>query len=339
MNFKFNNWRLISPKFLAQQFDNLTRQIAVEGEIPAGWSWSALVSAAGNNDVITLYPAENGLCADLTDDMLAFGNEYYYFQLRAENGEKTKHTNVVTVYIPASLSGHGEWPELPSEFAQAEARLRDIASHPPIPGADGEHWALWSYELQEYVLSDFPLPEGSGGSFNIHSLTAEDDLADADETAFYDDSAQTQRKTTWQNIKAKLKAYFDDLFVSKVAGKGLSTNDYTDEDKEKVSTAIPEAPIDGKQYARKDGAWAEVHGGGGQGWTTEQIDLLEAVFEKLGFTDAEGVAIAAMLIDSLRGGVVPEEPITITFDGTTAVISGLASLNTTFSGTTAIIGG
>lgn len=31
----------------------------------------------------------------------------------------------------------------------------------------------------------------------------------------------------------------------------------------KVNAAIPDAPSDGKQYARKDGAWEEVSGGGG----------------------------------------------------------------------------
>lgn len=101
---------------------------------------------------------------------------------------------------------------------------------------------------------------------------------------------------------------------------------------------IPEAPIDGKQYARQNGEWTEVQRASGQGWTTEQIDLLEAVFEKLVYTDAEGGAIAAQLIESLRGGVTPEEPITITFDGTKAVISGLGNTTITYSGATAKIG-
>ena len=33
-------------------------------------------------------------------------------------------------------------------------------------------------------------------------------------------------------------------------------------------TVLPEAPLDGKQYARKDGAWSEVEGGGGGGGYT-----------------------------------------------------------------------
>lgn len=78
--------------------------------------------------------------------------------------------------------------------------------------------------------------------------------------------------------------------------------------------------------------------GGGGGWTDEQIDLLEAVFEKLAYTDAQSGVLAAQLIESLRGGVIPEEPITITFDGTKAVISGLGNTAITYSVTTAKIG-
>lgn len=42
--------------------------------------------------------------------------------------------------------------------------------------------------------------------------TAETDLADADKVPFYDDSATAKRSTTWSNIKAKLKTYFDEIY-------------------------------------------------------------------------------------------------------------------------------
>ena len=62
----------------------------------------------------------------------------------------------------------------------------------------------------------------------------ETELADGDYVPFYDTSATTKKKTLWSSIKAKLKAYFDSLYVGKVSGKGLSTNDYTTADKNKV---------------------------------------------------------------------------------------------------------
>ncbi len=45
----------------------------------------------------------------------------------------------------------------------------------------------------------------------------------------------------------------------------------TIEDNVISATGIPDAPVDGKQYARQDGAWEEVKGGGGGSTTLEQI--------------------------------------------------------------------
>ena len=330
MILKFENWCISAPSLEEMmQYDNLSDRIIIDGSIPEDYSfWSLLVRVGGNENTISLAPVDGKLGVILNADMLAYGNVFYDFQLRGENGEKTKYTNVVTVYIPASLSGHGEWPELPSEFAQAEARLRDINAHPPIPGEDNEHWALWSYELQAYVLSDFPLPEGGGGSFNIHSLASEDDITEADELPFYDESAHGQRKTTWANIKAKLKAYFDSLFVAKVAGKGLSTNDYTNEDKEKVGTAIPEAPSDGKQYARKDGEWTEVTGGGGETDLSGVVaclndikSLLDKAYYKPEYADVLPTLKAQLAQHIEAITPQPEDP-DIEQDGSTLIIRG-----------------
>ena len=46
------------------------------------------------------------------------------------------------------------------------------------------------------------------------SDTAETDLADGDYVPFYDTSATAKKKTLWSNIKAKLKAYFDGIYVT-----------------------------------------------------------------------------------------------------------------------------
>lgn len=70
----------------------------------------------------------------------------------------------------------------------------------------------------------------------------ETDLDGQDKFPFYDNSASAKRHTTFGNIKAKLKEYFDSLYVAAVAGKGLSTNDYDDTEKAKVA-AIPAVSV------------------------------------------------------------------------------------------------
>lgn len=59
------------------------------------------------------------------------------------------------------------------------------------------------------------------------------------------------------------------------------------------------------------------------------------------YVDYDANDMLAQLAEDIEdlGSVVPEEPIAITFDGTTAKISGLNSLNINYSGTTVEIGG
>ena len=56
--------------------------------------------------------------------------------------------------------------------------------------------------------------EDTGGAgMDIHGLTAENTIADADEFPFYDASAAGNRKTVWSNIRAKLKNAFDSIYA------------------------------------------------------------------------------------------------------------------------------
>jgi hypothetical protein len=52
---------------------------------------------------------------------------------------------------------------------------------------------------------------------------------------------------------------------------GLNTGDYMHLTATEYSTIVLEAPIDGKQYARKNGGWVEVTGGGGGGGTMATV--------------------------------------------------------------------
>ena len=169
---KFENWHIANQgELLARQFDNLTRELRVEGDIPEGWTWDLLIQAGKNLDIISLSQSGDALRVTLTAEMLALDG-YYALQLRGTQGEKVQHTNVLQVYVPESLSGDAQWPELPSEFSQAEAAIRELNAHPPIPGDEG-FWLTWDLEAQQYSKSGLPLPDvavGADGGYYTPSV-------------------------------------------------------------------------------------------------------------------------------------------------------------------------
>ena len=160
----FNNWTITVTGLIARQYDNLSRRIDVEGNLPDGYTWQLLVQSGGNADIILLEATENGVGALLTADNLSRAGEYY-FQLRGileADGVTRRHTNVVKASIPESLTGIGTWPEVPTEFAQVEARILELYQHPPIPGSNS-YWLVWDADKDEYVESQLALPDVSVG--------------------------------------------------------------------------------------------------------------------------------------------------------------------------------
>ena len=159
----FDDWLLKKDEgpVIARQYDNLTRRLEILGDIPEGWSWTLLVQADKHLDLIALTPMEGGLGVDLTAEMLAVSG-YYTVQLKGVRGELVRHTNQVRIFIPDSLSGDANWPEVPSEFSQIEANIRALGAHPPVPGDKG-YWLVWDLERGEYVTSALPLPDVSVG--------------------------------------------------------------------------------------------------------------------------------------------------------------------------------
>lgn len=165
---QFQDWTIRAEgQVLARQYDNLTRELRIEGDLPQGWDWDLLVQAEEMLDIIRLTPGENSLSVTLTAEMLALSG-FYLLQLRGTQGEKVRHTNSIRVFVPESLSGDAQWPELPTAFSQAEADIRTLNAHPPIPGADG-FWQLWDLEAEQYLPSELPLPAGGAGSGNVSS--------------------------------------------------------------------------------------------------------------------------------------------------------------------------
>ena len=163
----FENWKIwqsLQDAATARQYDHLSRRIDVEGDLPGGYVWQLLVQCGPHADTVLLEPTEKGVGALLTADNLSVPGEYY-LQLRgvlAADGTEKRHTNIISVYIPESLTGLGTWPEVPTEFAQTEARILELYRHPPVPGSNG-CWLVWDADRDEYVESQLSLPDVSVG--------------------------------------------------------------------------------------------------------------------------------------------------------------------------------
>lgn len=158
----FSDWTIKTDgDLIARQYDNLSRELLVMGTLPEGWAWELLIQAGGSVNVIALSPRKGGVGVTLTAEMLTKAG-LYALQLRGGRGEEVRHTNVIQVVVPTSLVGDATWPELPSEFSQAEANIRALNAHPPYAGSNG-YWMIWDLETGDYVESQLPLPEVSVG--------------------------------------------------------------------------------------------------------------------------------------------------------------------------------
>ena len=180
----FSDWVLSKPQggLLGYQYDNLTRELVVQGDLPEGWTWDMLVSANGNSDTWPLALGDGQASITLTDDNLSVRGEYY-LQLRGTNGDQVRHTNVITAYNSRSLSGAGQWPTLPTEWIQAEKDIKELNAHPPVPGSNG-YWLLWDLSSHSYQESDLPVPVGPAGPPNVLEIgTVETLPADQQATA------------------------------------------------------------------------------------------------------------------------------------------------------------
>ena len=180
----FSDWVLSKPQggLLGYQYDNLTRELVVQGDLPEGWTWDILVSASGKGDTWPLTLGDGQASITLTDDNLSVRGEYY-LQLRGTNGDQVRHTNVITAYNSRSLSGAGQWPTLPTEWIQAEKDIKELNAHPPVPGSNG-YWLLWDLSSHSYQESDLPVPVGPAGPPNVLEIgTVETLPADQQATA------------------------------------------------------------------------------------------------------------------------------------------------------------
>ena len=157
LTFSFSCWHIeASEGILGRQYDNLAHSIVVVGSLPEGYTWDMLVECRGNYNVIPLTVNDTGASATLTADQLALTG-YYDFQLRGTQSGVIHHTNTTQVFIPDTIVGPGTWPVLPTEFSEAEAAIKELNAHPPVPGENG-YWMLWDLDTHSYVQSQLVVP-------------------------------------------------------------------------------------------------------------------------------------------------------------------------------------
>lgn len=125
---------------------------------------------------------------------------------------------------PDSALTEEEYAESPVVEADRAAALAD--NPPKIVEVEGvQYWAFWNEATKQYVTSEYPArgekgdPGDSGGGSNVNIVQG------------------TGQSTT--NVMSQ-KAVTDELGkkVNAEEGKGLSTNDYTNEEKTKVTSAV-----------------------------------------------------------------------------------------------------
>ena len=80
--------------------------------------------------------------------------------LFGKNGSQEVPTNVVSLRLEKSNT---LWEkDAPEPQPSWLTKIIDLNNHPPIPGDNG-YWLLWDTDKDEYVESDLPLPDVSGG--------------------------------------------------------------------------------------------------------------------------------------------------------------------------------
>ena len=132
---------------------------------PAGWTFQLSLEYGADLDLIDLEPMEGGIGVMLDRDHLGNAGRYR-IQLKGTETATgaVRHTNIIPVDIPDSLSGDGKWPEVPSAISSAERSAKesaaiaaasakacvDAAVDPPKLSSSGT-WLVWDFELGRYV--------------------------------------------------------------------------------------------------------------------------------------------------------------------------------------------
>ena len=203
----------------------------VEAEFSSDWDGLTKVAVFSNGEISkdVINPSATIV---IPWEVLATANKTVFagfYGYTMEDGEKV--LAIPTIYVDLGRARKGADPS-------------DDPSTLPSPTVSEQMYA--AVESLTQRIDNIACYDGEGSG--IHPLVEETELADGDEYPFYDSSAGIIRKSTWQNIKSKLKAYFDTMYLGASSLVAYATRTWVQEQSygtySKPADGIPESDLE-----------------------------------------------------------------------------------------------
>ena len=155
MRIIFSDWVIALDKGrLPRQYDDGEPLEVVNA--PDGWAWTLNAQMGGNLDVIPLSVSDGVVGTTLSKSQLALAGDYLLQLIGTKDGV-TRHTNIISMAVPKSLSGDATWPTLPTAFSDALDRAEDAADRAESAATHGPRisgtntWEVWDPDKGQYV--------------------------------------------------------------------------------------------------------------------------------------------------------------------------------------------
>ena len=125
MRIIFSDWVIALDKGrLPRQYDDGEPLEVINA--PPEWVWTLNAQMGDSLDVIPLSATDGVVGTTLSKSQLALAGDYR-LQLAGAKDGVTRHTNIISMAVPKSLSGDATWPTLPTAFSDAVGRAEDAA--------------------------------------------------------------------------------------------------------------------------------------------------------------------------------------------------------------------
>ena len=155
MRIIFSDWVIALDKGrLPRQYDDGEPLEVVNA--PDGWTWTLNAQMGDKLDVIPLTATDGVVGTTLSKNQLALAGDYLLQLIGTKDGV-TRHTNIIGMAVPKSLSGDATWPTLPTAFSDALDRAEDAADRAESAATHGPRisgtntWEVWDPGKGQYV--------------------------------------------------------------------------------------------------------------------------------------------------------------------------------------------